>query len=41
MSQEGKKIIKDNNHPRHCLFKTRYHPEGEVSTAASKQGQRD
>ena len=29
------KIIKDNN------YSPRYHPEGEVSTGASKQGPRD
>jgi hypothetical protein len=33
-----KKIIKDNNHPSHCLFTP---PEGEVSTGASKLGPRD
>ena len=38
--RKAKKIIKDNNHVSHCLF-SRYQPEGEVSTSASKLGPRD
>ena len=37
--RKAKKIIKDNNHPSHCLFTP--HLEGEVSTGASKLGPRD
>ena len=38
--RKAKKIIKDNNHPSHCLF-TPLSSRGEVSTGGSKQGPRD
>jgi hypothetical protein len=38
--RKAKKIIKDNNHPSHCLF-TPLPSRGEVSTGASKLGPRD
>jgi hypothetical protein len=37
--RKAKKIIKDLSHPSHGLLPC-YHPEGEVSTGASKLGQR-